>query len=71
MQFIGQKMRLSSGDNGNEMRNVTCVETRTSIEWPYRLFPILCLVACRNANDLQTILASTPIGVRTSAAQSR
>ena len=40
---IGQKMQLTGWDNGNEMRNATCVDSKTSIEWPYCLFPILCL----------------------------
>ena len=39
---IGQKMQLTGWDNGNEMRNATCVDSKTSIEWPYCLFPILC-----------------------------
>ena len=71
MQFIGQEMRLTGWHNGNEVRNVICVETRTSIEWSCCLFRILCMVACPNANDLQTILGSPQIGVFSSAAQSR
>ena len=39
---IGQKMQLTGWDNSNEMRNATCVDSKTSIEWPYCLFPILC-----------------------------
>ena len=39
---IGQKMQLTGWDNRNEMRNATCVDSKTSIEWPYCLFSILC-----------------------------
>ena len=39
--FIGQKMQLNGWHNGNEMRNVICVDTQTSMEWRYCLFPIL------------------------------
>ena len=35
-------MQLTGWDNGNEMRNATCVDSKTSKEWPYCLFPILC-----------------------------
>ena len=35
-------MQLTGWDNGNEMRNATCVDSKISIEWPYCLFPILC-----------------------------
>ena len=63
-------MRLTGWHNGNEMRNVICVETRTLFEWPYCLFSILCMVACPNANDRQTILRGPQIGVFSPAAQS-
>ena len=35
--LIGQKTQLTGWDNGNEMRNVTYMDTKTSIEWPYRM----------------------------------
>ena len=39
--LTGQKMQLTGSHNGNEMRNAICVDTQTSIEWPYCPFPIL------------------------------
>ena len=33
--LIGQRMQLTGCHNGNEIRNVTCVDTQISIEWPY------------------------------------
>ena len=33
--LIGHKMHLTGWYNGNEMRNALCVDTQTSIEWPY------------------------------------
>ena len=37
--FIGQKKQLTGRENVNNMRSVTCANTQTSSEWPYRLFP--------------------------------
>ena len=34
------EMQLTGWDNA-DMRNVTCADTQTSIEWPYCPFPIL------------------------------
>ena len=39
--LIGQKMQLTGWHSGNEMRNVICVDTQASIEWPYCPFPKL------------------------------
>ena len=39
--LIGQKMQLTGWHNGNEMCNVICMDTQTSIEWLYCLFSIL------------------------------
>ena len=33
--LIGQNMQLTGCHNGNETRNVTCVDTQISIEWLY------------------------------------
>ena len=35
------EMQLTGWDNANDMRNATCADTQTSIEWPYCSFPIL------------------------------
>ena len=35
-------MQLTGWDNANNMRNAKCVETQTSIEWPYCSFSMLC-----------------------------
>ena len=40
---IGQKMQLTVWHNGNEMHNAICMDTQTSVEWLYCLFPILLL----------------------------
>ena len=39
--LVGQNMQLTGCHNGDEMRNATCADTQTSIEWPYCSFPIL------------------------------
>ena len=39
--LIGQKMQLTGWHNDNEMHNTMCMDTQTSIEWLYCLFPIL------------------------------
>ena len=36
--LIGQKMQMTGLDNANNMRNATCANTQTSIEWPYCTF---------------------------------
>ena len=51
--LIRQKMQLTCWDNGNQMRNATCVDTQISIKWTYCLFPILCpwyFNFCQNCN---------------------
>ena len=41
--LIGQNIQLTGCHNGNDMRNATCADTQSSIEWPYCSFPILSL----------------------------
>ena len=38
--FIGQKMQLTGWENADNMRNATCADTQTSMEWLYCSFPI-------------------------------
>ena len=37
-----ENAQLTGWDNGNEMCNAACVDSKTSIEWPYCSFPIYC-----------------------------
>ena len=52
---IGQKMQLTGCDNANYVRNATCADTQTSIEWPYCTFPILFKAFQTGSSQLETL----------------